>query len=115
MRTLQRINPWVLLGIAILGEVAGFTALKASQGFSRPFPLIIVAVGYLIAVSLIGSILERLPLGVVYAVWGGGGTVLTTVVGLLAYGETMSLLQISGLVCAVSGVMVLNLTTRNRR
>jgi len=39
-------NPYVVLGTAILAEVIGTTSLKLSQGFSRPLPSLGVLVGY---------------------------------------------------------------------
>ena len=38
-------NPYVVLGTAILAEVVGTTSLKLSQGFSRPLVSLGVLVG----------------------------------------------------------------------
>lgn len=37
---------WTYLILAILAEVIGSTGLKASQGFSKLLPSIVVVVGY---------------------------------------------------------------------
>jgi small multidrug resistance pump len=37
---------FVYLAIAIVSEVIGTIALKASEGFSKPIPSLIVAAGY---------------------------------------------------------------------
>ena len=40
---------WLYLSIAIVSEVIATSALKASEGFSRPWPSILVAAGYMTA------------------------------------------------------------------
>jgi small multidrug resistance pump len=37
---------YVYLSLAIVAEVIGTTALKAADGFSKPLPTLIVAIGY---------------------------------------------------------------------
>ena len=39
-------NPYALLGAAIVSELIGTTSLKLSEGFSRPIPSFGVVVGY---------------------------------------------------------------------
>ena len=43
---------WFLLSIAIVAEIAGTLFLKASDGLSKLWPSLGVAVGYAIAFSL---------------------------------------------------------------
>jgi len=40
---------YALLGAAILAEVIGTSALKASEGFTRPLPSVLTAVTYVAA------------------------------------------------------------------
>ena len=40
---------WILLTAAIISEVIGTSALKASEGFSRLWPSVIVTIGYALA------------------------------------------------------------------
>ncbi|MBP8927629.1 MAG: QacE family quaternary ammonium compound efflux SMR transporter, partial [Ottowia sp.] len=42
-------NPWLLLGTAIVAEVIGTSALKASAGFTRLGPSLVVVAGYGVA------------------------------------------------------------------
>ncbi len=62
-------NPYVLLGAAIASELLGTTALKLSEGFSKPVPSLGVVLGYGVAFYLVSLTLEELPLGVVYGTW----------------------------------------------
>ena len=62
---------FVLLGIAIVAEVTGAICLKASEGLTVPLPTLVTVIGYLIAFTLLIKILQNLPLGLVYGIWGG--------------------------------------------
>ncbi|MFC6723556.1 SMR family transporter [Halobium palmae] len=42
-------NPYVLLGVAIVAELVGTTALNLSDGFTRVVPSIGVLVGYAVS------------------------------------------------------------------
>lgn len=39
-------NAYLAMGLAIVAEVIGTSALKASEGFTRLWPSVIVALGY---------------------------------------------------------------------
>jgi hypothetical protein len=54
------VNPDVLLAAAILSELAGTTALKLSEEFTRPVPSLGVVVGYGAAFYLLSLVLEEL-------------------------------------------------------
>ena len=73
---------FVYLVLAIVAEVIATSALKASLGFTRPLPSIIVVVGYGLAFYLLSLVLRTLPVGVAYAIWAGLGIVLVTLVGI---------------------------------
>jgi small multidrug resistance pump len=59
----------VYLTVAILAEVIGTTALKASDGFTRLVPSLFVLVGYSFAFFFISLTLRTIPVGVSYAIW----------------------------------------------
>ncbi len=40
---------WIYLGVAIVSEVIGTSALNASAGFSRLWPSLVVVAGYAVA------------------------------------------------------------------
>lgn len=65
-------NPWILLGFAIVIEVIGSNCIKASNGFTKPLPTVIAIGAFVIALYLLSIITKTLPLGIVYAVWSGG-------------------------------------------
>ncbi len=103
---------WLILGIAIVSEVIATSALKASDGFTRLLPSVIVIVGYGIAFYCLALVLRTLPVGIVYAIWSGVGVALIALVGWLLYGQTLDLPAIVGIGLIVAGVAVLNVFSK---
>lgn len=103
---------WVYLSIAIVSEVLATSALKASEGFTRPWPSLIVVVGYLVAFYCLSLTLRSLPVGVVYAIWSGLGIVLVSVIAWLLFGQKLDLPAIIGMGLIIAGVLVMNLFSR---
>lgn len=103
---------WLLLATAIVAEVIATSALKASDGFTRPGPLLWVVLGYGVAFYLLALTLRTLPVGVAYAVWSGAGTVLIALIGWWLYGQRLDAAGWLGVALIITGVLVLNLFSR---
>lgn len=103
---------WTLLLIAIVSEVVATSALKASDGFTRLGPSVLVVVGYGAAFYFLSLTLRILPVGVAYALWSGIGVVLITLVGWWWFGQTLDGPALLGMALIVAGVLVLNLFSR---
>ena len=103
---------FVYLALAIVAEVIGTSALKATDGFTRPGPTLIVVIGYGIAFYLLSLVLRTLPVGVAYAIWAGMGIVLVTLVALLVYGQRPDPPAVLGIALIVTGVVVIQLFSR---
>ena len=99
----------LLLLLAILSEVVGTVALKASEGFGRLGPTALVVVGYGLTFYFLGLALKQIPLGVAYAIWSGLGTAGAVVAGMLLWRESLSLAGAAGIVLIIAGVILLNL------
>ncbi len=104
---------WTFLGIAILGEVIATSALKASDGFSRLVPSIVVAVGYMIAFYFLSLALRAIPVGVAYAIWAGLGVVLVAAISWVVYGQKLDFAAIAGMALIIAGVAVMNLFSKS--
>ena len=104
---------WLFLALAIVAEVGATSALKASEGFSRLRPSLIVVVGYGLAFYLLSLTLRSIPVGIAYAVWSGLGTALIVIVGWWLYGQRLDAAAIIGIVLIISGVLVMNLFSRS--
>jgi small multidrug resistance pump len=102
------VNPYVLLGISILVEVMATSSLRASEGFTRVVPSVVVVVGYGTAFYLMSQALKSLPLGFSYAVWSGVGTALTAMIGWLYFRDAFHWSALAGIGLIIAGVVVLN-------
>ncbi|HMN21047.1 MAG TPA: SMR family transporter [Ottowia sp.] len=106
-------NPWLLLTGAIVCEVVATSALKASDGFTRLAPSLLVASGYSLAFWLLALTLRSIPVGVAYAIWSGLGTVLIALAGWWLYGQRLDAAAVAGMALIVAGVLVLNLLSKS--
>ncbi|QLG88983.1 multidrug efflux SMR transporter [Chitinibacter bivalviorum] len=100
---------WLYLAIAIIAEVIATSALKASAGFSRLMPSILVVVGYGTAFYFLSLTLRSIPLGIAYALWSGVGIVLVSIIGWFLYQQTLDLAAMIGIGLIIAGVLVINL------
>ena len=104
-------NPWLILSLAILLEVCGTVCLKLSHGFSRLLPSIGVVCFYLASFAVIAQSLKTLEVGIAYAIWAGVGTALIAVVGILAFGESVTAFKILGLLMIIGGTFLLRMAS----
>ena len=101
---------WAVLALAIVTEVIATSALKASDGFSRLWPTVIVVLGYGTSFYCLSIVLRTIPVGIVYAIWSGVGIALITLVGWYVFGQRLDATALAGLALIVAGVVVLNLS-----
>jgi small multidrug resistance pump len=99
---------WMYLAIAIVCEVIATSALKASEGFTRLAPSVVVVVGYVVAFYCLSLTLRSIAVGIVYAIWSGVGIVLISLVGWLVFGQTLSWAAVLGMALITAGVIILN-------
>jgi len=98
---------YLLLLLAIISEVIGTLALKASGGFSRLWPSLIVVAGYGLAFTLLAQTLKSLGVGPTYATWSALGTVGAAIGGWLIFGEKMSSVSIGGMGIVIAGIVIM--------
>ncbi|PTS83204.1 MULTISPECIES: DMT family transporter [unclassified Caulobacter] len=101
------------LALAIVAEVIATSALKAAEGFTRPVPSIITAVGYAIAFYGLSQTLKTLPVGIAYAIWSGVGIVLVTGIAWVLYRQRLDAAAIAGIALILAGVLVINLFSKS--
>ncbi len=100
------------LAIAIVAEVIGTSALKATEGFTRAAPTIIVVIGYGIAFYFLSLALRHIPVGVAYAIWSGVGIALITLIGWLVFKQALDAAALAGILLIVLGVIVIRVFSR---
>jgi small multidrug resistance pump len=103
---------WLFLSVAIVSEVIGTSALKASEGFTRLWPSVTVVIGYALAFYFLSLTLKTIPVGVAYAIWAGAGVALITLVSWVWFKQPMDLAGIIGITLIVAGVVVLNVFSK---
>ncbi|MFN4768893.1 MAG: DMT family transporter [Candidatus Kapaibacterium sp.] len=104
---------WLTLAIAIIAEVVGTSALRASEGFTKVVPSILVVAGYSVAFYFLSLTLKNIPVGIAYAIWSGVGTVLITIVGVVVFNQRLDVPAIVGLSLILIGVLVINLFSKS--
>ncbi len=104
--------PYLYLTIAIVGEVIATSSLKASEGFTRLAPSVVVVIGYGVAFYFLSLTLRAIPIGTAYAVWSGLGIVLVALAGWLVFGQKMDIWGAVGMALIVAGVVVLNFVSK---
>ncbi|ERI16343.1 MULTISPECIES: DMT family transporter [Brucella] len=100
---------YAILAIAIVSEVIGTLSLKASEGFTRLGPSMIVIVAYGLAFYFLSLTLKSIPVGIAYAIWSGIGVTLVALIGWLLFGQKLDLAAVLGMGLIIAGVIVLNL------
>ncbi|OEE37155.1 DMT family transporter [Vibrio anguillarum] len=106
-------NTWLVLFVAVLGEVFATTSLKLSEGFTKLIPSLAVILGYAVAFYCLSLTLKSIPLGIAYAVWSGLGIVVVSIIGWGLFGQKLDLWAGIGMALIISGVVVLNLLSKS--
>jgi small multidrug resistance pump len=103
---------YLYLTIAIIAEVIATSALKSSEGFTKLWPSLIVAMGYGVAFYFLSLTLKTIPVGIAYAIWSGLGITLVSVIGYFVYKQDLDLPAILGLLLILAGVAVINIFSK---
>ncbi|WP_261122268.1 SMR family transporter [Serratia quinivorans] len=103
---------FMYLAMAIVAEVVATTMLKASEGFTRLWPSLVVVVGYAVAFWGLSMVVKTMPLGIVYAIWSGMGIVLVSIAAVFVYQQKLDLPAVFGMGLIISGVLVINLLSK---
>ena len=104
---------YLYLAIAIVAEVAATSALKASEGFTRLGPTLIVAAGYGLAFYCLSLVLRTVPVGIAYAIWAGVGIVLIALIGWLVLRQPLDAPAVVGIALIIAGVVVIQLFSKS--
>ncbi|MBV6691542.1 MULTISPECIES: SMR family transporter [Serratia] len=103
---------FMYLAMAIVAEVVATTMLKASEGFTRLWPSLVVVVGYAVAFWGLSMVVKTMPLGIVYAIWSGMGIVLVSIAAVFVYQQKLDLPAVLGMGLIIAGVLVINLLSK---
>lgn len=101
---------WVYLLVAGFFEVVWASTLKQSHGFTRLWPTIATVVAAGASFWLLAMAMRTLPLGLSYAVFTGIGAAGAFVLGVVVFGEALTLARSVSVALIVAGIVGLNLT-----
>lgn len=102
----ERFIFYLLLSISITVEVVGASFMPLA---AESWPYFIVVLGFWYAALILYIYLtNKSEVGIISAVWTGGGTALITISGILLFGESLSLVKLVGIVLIIIGVVGIN-------
>ncbi|AIL47502.1 MAG: EamA family transporter [Bacteroidetes bacterium] len=104
---------YLYLALAIVLEVLGSSFMKASDGFSKLLPTTITIIAYIACFFFLSQALKSIPLGIAYAIWGGLGIVLTALISVIIFKQSLDLPAIIGIILIVAGVFVMNFFSKS--
>ena len=104
---------YLYLAGAIVFEVIGTSALKASEGFSKLRPTLLMAICFAIGLFCLSQSLRTIPLGIAYAIWCGVGIILTALSGWFVFRQAIDLPAMVGMALIIAGVLVINLMSNS--
>lgn len=104
---------YLFLTIAIVGEVIGTSALKASAQFTEFWPSVLTVAGYGTAFYALSFALKSIPVGIAYAIWSGVGIALISIVGFVVFRQSLDVAALLGITLIVAGVAVINLWSKS--
>lgn len=99
---------YVFLALAIILEVIGSSFLKLSEGFTKLLPTVVMAIAYLGCFYFLSLALKTIPMGIAYAIWAGVGIILTALVSVVVFRQTLDFPAVIGIMLIVAGVFVMN-------
>lgn len=81
---------WIWLIIAGLFETFWATAMKLSQGFSKPVWAVLTILGMVASFAGLVIATKRLPIGVAYPVWTGIGAVGSVIMSVILFHDHLN-------------------------
>jgi quaternary ammonium compound-resistance protein SugE len=100
---------WLLLFIAGLLEIVWSVSMKASVGFTKHYFTALTLAAAWLSFWLLGLAMRTLPVGTAYAVWTGIGAVGAAMLGVVLFGEALTLPRVVCICLIVVGILGLKL------
>ncbi len=102
---------YLYLLLAIFLEIVAAIVTRFTEGFTVPLP---TATTVLFAVSsyfiFSFSLKHGMNIGLGYAIWSGIGVLSVALIGVTLLGDSLSLVQILGIILIIVGLMIVQLT-----
>ena len=102
---------WLILVLAGLFEIGWAIGLKYTDGFTRLLPSALTLIAMTVSVVLLALALRSIPVGTGYAVWTGIGEVGTALLGIVLFGESVSVARLGCIGLIIAGIVGLKLVS----
>lgn len=99
---------WIFLIIAIVSETFATVMLKYSDQFTRLWPTLGTAIGYLLSFYFLALALRTIPVGLAYAIWGAIGIVLVLIISAVLFKQMPDIPAIIGIILIIAGIVIIN-------
>ncbi len=107
------LNIYLILAISICAETLATTMMKASHGFTQLGPSIVVVIGYAISFYGLSQVVKTMNIGIAYAIWGGMGIFLVSIMSFLFYKQRLDLPAIVGMLFIALGIVIIQLFSKS--
>jgi small multidrug resistance pump len=104
---------WVYLILSILTEVVAVLALKASDGFTRLWPLLLMAAAYGVSFFTFALAIRTISPGIAYAISAGLGLVFVSLFSWVLNHLRLDAPAVLGMFLIFSGIAVINLFSKS--
>ncbi len=104
---------WLILVIGSVCEVGWLIGMKYSDGFTRAWPMVVMAFFMVASIGCLGIAVKTIPAGTAYAVWTGGSVAAVTAVGVYVFGEPTTPWRLACILFIVIGIVGLRFGTNN--
>lgn len=102
---------WLTLAGAIVLEVSGTLAMRASDAFRKKIWILPVAIAFAVSFWLLWLTLEMgMPVGIAYGVWSACGVALVALIARVWFKEPLTPLMLAGIALIIAGVLTIELT-----
>ncbi|MCY1285845.1 Quaternary ammonium compound-resistance protein SugE [compost metagenome] len=95
---------WIFLLVAAFFEVLFAMGMKYADGFTRPWPSLLVVVAAVAGIYFLTLSMRVLPVSIAYPIWTAIGTLGTVLLGFLLLGEALTPAKLVSVVLIVAGV-----------
>ncbi len=96
---------WISLITAGIFEVVWAYFLKQSDGLTKTLPTILFVITLAISMILLALSVKVIPIGIAYPIWTGVGAVGSVIIGIIFFGEALTLLGSIFLMMIIGGVI----------
>lgn len=101
---------WLTFAGAILLEVSGTLAMRASDAFRKRVWILPVAVAFTLSFWLLWLTLQMgMPVGIAYGLWSAIGVVLVALIARVWFKEPLTPLMLVGMALIIGGVLTIEL------